>query len=246
MFAPTLIAPACRFHFLPARAKTRLMNEYCVKTTTHGRYLVRQPDLHRAPVLVGFHGYAERAEVQLDRLAAIPGAERWCLVSIQGLHRFYQPRTNDVVASWMTRQDRDLAIADNMAYVTAVLEMVTAEYRTGPPLVLAGFSQGVSMAFRAAVRATPHPAAVMAVGGDVPPELGPEALRHISAALICRGLLDTVYSAEQFARDIERLREGGVSVCRHEFGGGHEWPHEMNDAAARFLEAAERSAATMR
>jgi predicted esterase len=222
------------------------MIEHRVKTATHGRYLVQPPDLQPAPVLLGFHGYAEHAEAQLDRLRAIPGAERWCLVSIQGLHRFYQPRTNDVVASWLTRQDRELAIADNLAYVSAVLETVTAEYRTGPPLVLAGFSQGVSMAFRAAVRATPHPAAVMAVGGDVPPELGPEMLRHISAALICRGALDAVYSAEQFARDIERLREGGVSVRRHEFGGGHEWPHEMSDAAARFLEAAEGSAATMR
>jgi predicted esterase len=222
------------------------MIEHRVKTTTHGRYLVQQPDLQPAPVLVGFQGYAERTEVQLDRLRAIPGAGRWWLVSIQGLHQFYQPRTNDVVASWMTRQDRELAIADNVAYVTAVLETVTAEYRTRPPLVLAGFSQGVSMAFRAAVRATPHPAAVIAVGGDVPPELGPEALQHVSTALICRGALDAVYSAEQFTRDIERLRAGGVSVRRYEFDGGHEWPHEMSDAAPRFLEAAERSAATMR
>jgi predicted esterase len=219
------------------------MIEHRVKTTTHGRYLVRQPDVQPAPVLLGFHGYAERAEVQLDRLRAIPGAERWCLVSIQGLHRFYRPRTADVVASWMTRQDRDLAIADNLAYVTAVLETVTAEYGTRPPLVLAGFSQGVSMAFRAAVHATPQRAAVMAVGGDVPPELGPEALGHISAALVCRGALDALYSAEQFTRDIERLRESGVSVRRHDFGGGHEWPAEMSDAAACFLEAAERSAA---
>ena len=133
------------------------MIERRVKTTTHGRYLVRPADLQPAPVLVGFHGYAERAEVQLDRLRAIPGAERWCLVSIQGLHRFYQPRTNDVVASWMTRQDRELAIADNVAYVTAVLETVAAEYRTRRPLVLAGFSQGVAMSFRAAVRATSQP-----------------------------------------------------------------------------------------
>jgi hypothetical protein len=77
-------------------------------------------------MLVGFHGYAESADVQLDRLRAIPGTERWLLVSIQGLHRFYQPRTNDVVASWMTRQDRELATVDNLAYVTAVLDAVTA------------------------------------------------------------------------------------------------------------------------
>ena len=64
---------------------------------------------------MGFHGYAEGADIQLERLQAIPGSGRWLLVSIQGLHRFYQSRTRDVVASWMTRQDRELAMADNLA-----------------------------------------------------------------------------------------------------------------------------------
>ena len=50
------------------------------------------------------------------------GADRWRLVSIQGLHRFYQRRADEVVASWMTRQDRELAIADNLAYVAAVID----------------------------------------------------------------------------------------------------------------------------
>jgi predicted esterase len=186
-------------------------------------------------MLVGFHGYAESADVQLDRLRAIPGTECWLLVSIQGLHRFYQPRSHDVVASWMTRQDRELAMADNVAYVSAALDAVTTEYRTRPPVVFAGFSQGVAMAFRAATTAAQRPAAVIAVGGDVPPELGPDALRHISAALICRGALDALYLAEQFASDIRRLRESGVRVEQLEFGGSHEWSREVIEAAALFL-----------
>jgi predicted esterase len=209
-----------------------------VQTLTHGRYLVRPPvGRLPAPILVGFHGYAESAEVQIDRLCAIPGSERWCVVSIQGLHRFYQSRTNDVVASWMTRQDRELAMADNVAYVTAVLEAVTAEYQTHPPVVFAGFSQGVAMAFRAAVHAAQRPVAVIAVGGDVPPELGPDALRCISAVLLCRGASDALYSAEQFARDLQRLHEGGVQ-CSLTFDGAHEWSREVIEAAGRFLAAA--------
>ena len=222
------------------------MIERHVQTPTHGRYLVRPPDIRDpAPTLVGFHGYAESAEVQLDRLRAVPGTERWLLVSIQGLHRFYQSRTNDVVASWMTRQDRELAMADNVAYVTAVLDAVTAEHRTRSPVVFAGFSQGVAMAFRAAVHAAERPVAVMAVGGDVPPELGLDALGEISAVLICRGESDALYSAEQFARDIERLHESGASVRPLAFGGAHEWSRDVIEAAALFLaEAWEISALT--
>src|SRR5450631_50972 len=109
------------------------MFERQLKSTVHGRYLVRGTDAgHPAPVLVGFHGYAESADAQLDRLRAIPGTERWILVAVQGLHRFYQSRTNEVVASWMTRQDRELAIADNVGYVSAALDAVAVEYQTLP------------------------------------------------------------------------------------------------------------------
>src|SRR5437867_6992748 len=124
--------------------------ERTIPARTHGRYLVVPPAVSQsAPVLVGFHGYAETAETHLARLRAIPGAERWLVVAIQGLHRFYQRRTNEVVASWMTRQDRELAIADNLAYVASVVDEVGCTWPVRPRIVLAGFSQGVAMAFRA-------------------------------------------------------------------------------------------------
>jgi len=77
-------------------------------------------------MLVGFHGYAENAEAQLERLRGIPESARWLSISVQGLHRFYQRRTNLVVASWMTSQDREVAIRDNLAYVADVYR-----YRSG-------------------------------------------------------------------------------------------------------------------
>ena len=91
-------------------------------------------------MLVGFHGYGETAESLMERLRAIPSADDWLIVSVQGLHRFYQQRTNEVMASWMTRQDRELAIADNLAYVSAVVEEVVKEWPS-TRIVFAGFSQ---------------------------------------------------------------------------------------------------------
>jgi len=97
-------------------AQAEQVVERTIAVTTHGRYLVEKPAASGpAPLLVGFHGYGEGAEAQLERMRRIGGADRWRLVSIQGLHRFYQRRADQVVASWMTRQDRDLAIADNLA-----------------------------------------------------------------------------------------------------------------------------------
>ncbi len=213
------------------------MIERTIAATTHGRYLVAPPaDAEPAPLLVGFHGYAESAETQLERMRAIDGADRWRLLAIQGLHRFYQRRANEVVASWMTRQDRDLAIADNVAYANAVVEAVVAEWSDPPAIIYSGFSQGVAMTFRAAAAATRPLAGIISVGGDVPPELGARELARIPAVLIARGVHDTWYTTAKFDADIGRLRAAGVSVTPVAFDGGHEWAEPVLRAAAAFLD----------
>ena len=219
---------------------------HVIETPTHGRYLVKDGEPTPAPRLVGFHGYAEAAEIQLERMASIPGSARWQLISIQGLHRFYRGRTEQVVSSWMTRQDRDLALGDNVAYVNAVLDRIAASSsETGRrlPLVFAGFSQGVAMAFRAACHQTRHGATVpgnvgvVAIGGDVPPELDHLALGGISHVLLCRGVRDEWYTDAKWTADTVRLRaavKGDLAV--RELDAAHEWTPEFSAAAGRFLD----------
>src|SRR5436190_8550298 len=89
-----------------------------IETTTHGRYLVRRGSRR---MLIGFHGYAENAERHLAELEKIEGAAEWTLVAVQALHPFYT-RSEEVVANWMTRQDREIAIADNINYVRRVVD----------------------------------------------------------------------------------------------------------------------------
>jgi predicted esterase len=209
--------------------------ERTITSGTHGRYLIEPAASDGpAPTLVGFHGYGEGADAQLERMRRIPGADRWQLVSIQGLHRFYQRSTNDVVASWMTRQDRDLAIGDNLAYVAAVIEAVTHDHPQAVRLVFTGFSQGVAMAFRAAA-AAPRADGVIAVGGDVPPELTPAGLMRVRHALVCHGVRDPWYSPAMSERDVQRLRQANVDVRALQFEGGHEWHDDVAQGASLFL-----------
>lgn len=134
----------------------------------------------------------------------------------------------------MTKQDRELAIDDNISYVAAAIEDV-ARARPVSRMVFAGFSQGVAMAFRAAARSSRPVAGVIALGGDVPPELDPPTLANIRAALVGRGSDDNWYGAATMASDVERLRAAGVHVDVARFEGGHEWTTEFSRAAARFL-----------
>src|SRR2546423_8975593 len=118
------------------------MDVRTISARVHGRYLVESGPRQR--LLAGFHGYGENAEHCLQQLRSIPGSDAWTLVAIQALHMFYAGRRGggegEVVGSWMTRQDRALAIADNIDYVRAVL----ADFLDAEQIVLLGFSQGAA------------------------------------------------------------------------------------------------------
>lgn len=215
-----------------------------VETATHGRVLLRDAaDGRPRGLLLGFHGYAESADVQLERLANIPGADVWMLASIQGLNRFYRGRGEEVVAGWMTRQDREQAIADNVRYVGAVVESVRGGISAGPgydvplPIVCAGFSQGVAMAFRAAVRGRGGSAGVIAVGGDVPPELLADVECRFPPVFLARGDRDEWYTAAKLDADAAALRSRGAGVDTLVFSGAHEWLEAVHPGVERFLRA---------
>jgi len=213
-----------------------MAGEYSIETTTHGRYLVHGAGTGK-PLLVGFHGYGESAEIELNRLVSIPGSDRWTIVAIQGLHRFYRRRTNETVASWMTRQDRMLAIQDNIEYIAKVVDAVAKEFAASSSVVFSGFSQGVAMAFRAAMASNRQVKGVIALGGDVPPEIQSTALSQIPAVLIGIGNKDEWYIPEKLASDEQRLRAAGVNLEVCSFDGGHEWTSIFADAAGRFLDS---------
>lgn len=210
-----------------------------VGARTHGRYLVRtSTGIGPWPVLVGFHGYGETADVHLEALMRIPGVGSWLVVAVQALHPFYT-RDQRIVASWMTRQDRELAIADNIDYVGRVLEGLRDEFRTRRPLVFAGFSQGGAMAYRSAARFKAEGVVVLAA--DLPPDIEPvgDRLRRV---LIGRGTRDDWYTADKHAADLAVLGGSTALVESCIFDGGHEWAEPFTAAAGRVLAELESAA----
>jgi len=209
------------------------METRTIETRTHGRYLVRTPTGKGPwPLLVGFHGYRESAASHLTMLERIPGVAEWLIVAIQGLHRFYT-KGGDVVASWMTKEDRELAVADNIAYVRQVLDAVRAEFPTGRSLVFVGFSQGTAMAFRAAAHV--QASGLIVVGADVPPDVATGTLMPLPPLLYGRGNRDELYTAEHHARDLAALERLGAQVRSIGFNGGHEMTADVLATCGEYL-----------
>jgi len=195
-----------------------------------GRYLVEVPSGSGSfPLLVGFHGYGQTADDQLQILQRIPGADHWIRCAIQALHPFY-PRPNVVGACWMTSQDRELRIEENIRYVDRV---VTRIRNQNPVNHILGFSQGTAMACRAAISGGHRPGGVMLLGGDIPPEL--DDLDRMGRVLIARGRRDPIYRRDRWDSDLSRLEDSRLTTSRCEFDGGHEVSEAWLQAAGAFL-----------
>jgi predicted esterase len=213
-----------------------------IAARTHGRILVRRPSSPPPwPALIGFHGYGMNAGQMIELLELIPDAAAWLVVSVQGLHRFYAHDQKTVVASWMTSEDRDAAIVDNVRYVADVVDAVKHAWPFDE-LVYAGFSQGVAMAFRAAARAGHRCDGVLAVGGDIPPELLTDPSIAWPRVVLGRGDDDEHYSSATYERDAAFLEKAGALAVRATFAGGHEWSRAFCETAGKFLERVARGA----
>ena len=211
-------------------------SETLVEVPVHGRYLMH-PDAstEAKPLFVGFHGYGENAERHLSVLLKIRELPEYRIAAVQALHPFYNVKTGEVVACWMTKLNRESAIDENIRYVRAVIESIRTEHQTTQGLVFAGFSQGVAMAYRAAA-ASGHPChGVIALAGDLPPELTDDQLALLPPVLIGCGERDEWYTQEKLDADVTRLRNCGVDVRPFIFAGGHEWAAAFIQGCGDFL-----------
>jgi predicted esterase len=211
--------------------------ELFVPAVVHGRILLEEGrgDDARA-LLVGFHGYGEGADEMIEPLHRVRGERGWSLAAIQALHPFYRRSDGGVVACWMTKLDRERAIVDNQLYVARAVESIRRELPAVERMAFLGFSQGVAMAYRAA-GSSPFPiAALVALAGDVPPDLhGGE--RRLPPVLKGRGSDDEWYDPAKLESDRAVLTELGVDHEVVEFDGGHEWGEPFVEAARDFLGA---------
>jgi predicted esterase len=210
------------------------MRQLDVETSIHGRVLIEDAAVSPpAGWLIGFHGYAQAAEDILGELRRLNADGRWSTAAPQALHRFYTRGDERVVASWMTRQDRERAVADNVEYsnrlLGSYLELTHA-------VVFVGFSQGAAMAYRAAALGRFRADAVIALAGDMPPEvrgLDPETLRRqIGRVLIGVGADDRWFTIAKADADAAVLAAAHVPHEIVRFAGGHEWTDEFRRAAS--------------
>jgi predicted esterase len=153
------------------------------------------------------------------------------IVAPEALSRYYleglrggSHATSAVGATWMTREDRDSEIADQVSYLDALHDTITAAV---PPhsarLTVLGFSQGVATVCRWLAYGRTRAQRLVCWGGAIPDEieLGRHSpLRHPALWLIA-GSRDMYATPERVAHQESVLRAANVPFSRLGFEGGH-------------------------
>src|SRR5881628_787775 len=111
------------------------MHEHHLSVSRTARYFtLGERSAAVAEVWFACHGYGQLAARFLEKLRVLDDGTRY-LVAPEGLSRFYlseSPTERRVGASWMTREDRLVEIADYVQYLDAVHDEVRAGMRSEP------------------------------------------------------------------------------------------------------------------
>jgi predicted esterase len=99
-------------------------------------------------IWVVLHGYAQLATDFIEPFESLNPDENF-VISVEGFSRFYTKGfSGRIGATWMTKEDREHDIQDNIQYLDSVSAHFKLADYTSAKIIVLGFSQGVATATR--------------------------------------------------------------------------------------------------
>ena len=214
-------------------------------------YTLGDAGAHVSEVWIVCHGYGQLARAFLASFERVASPTR-LIVAPEALSRFYLDRSalpNDqpprVGATWMTREDRDHEIADQVAYLDALHDLVRPAAPAAVRLRVLGFSQGVATVARWLALGRARADELILWAGAFPPDveltgfarrLGP------ASVVLVAGARDELASWTAADSQLQRFTDAGVSARLVAFEGGHRLDDATLDQLAADGEAPARGA----
>jgi len=214
------------------------VQEHRLVTTRRARYYTigggEQP-LPEAWIVL--HGLGQLARIFLTYFESIDAPGR-LVVAPEALNRYYlftEPgmRSKDakVGATWMTREDRENEIADQVDYLDAVWRETAA---SASRVTVLGFSQGVATAARWIATGKSRVDRFVAWAGQIPPEIDPAAFAKLAGGItMVAGTTDEYAPWIAEGNHDSRMVAAGITPKMVTFDGGHRMDRLTLDEIAR-------------
>jgi len=178
------------------------------------------------------HGYAQLANYFIKNFEIINNGKN-LVIAPEGLHRFYwKDFTGKVVASWMTKEDRNEDINDYINYLDAVYKEVLSSFNPVKKVKInvLGFSQGAATVCRW-IENKKHAINNLilwagAFPNDMNLEMNKEFFNRINILLVI-GDNDEFINEQEVRTQENLLRKNGIKFQSLSFNGKHEIQKEI-------------------
>lgn len=191
-----------------------------IKRTAH--YHLQLPD-NQNPIAVLYviHGYAQLASEFIADFKPLKESNI-LVVAPEGLSKFYN-KERKPVASWMTSHERLNEIDDYISYLNQLHEIITNQFNPARIMIL-GFSQGVSTAFRWFSSLKEKELTLYACSGTIPPELDKKDFLDKKDAKVnyYYGSIDKLLSLDKAKEQLKKIEDLNLRCEAFPFDGRHE------------------------
>lgn len=202
-----------------------MAKEHHYTTQRTARYYTDGPDTIKAKHFwITCHGFAQMAGDFIREFE--PLALLDCrIIAPEALNRFYaRGFDGKVVATWMTREDREAEIADYVAYLDGLYNQETNTLNTVAVKHILGFSQGATTVCRWVAARKPSFHHLWLCSGDLPHDLDwqafVEAMQGKKLHMVI-GINDPLIPADRKESTMLKIKEYGLNYELHEFNGAH-------------------------
>ena len=199
------------------------MEERFIRVPRTARYHVLGDPATARMVWVVLHGYGQLARFFLNKFE---GLEDGLLIAApEGLSRFYLDAQHQRVgATWMTREDREHEIGDQLSYLDALAASLLDGCPQAEGLGVLGFSQGVATACRWTALGKANAQHLVLWGGSMPPDLDRSLMRERWGGMqvhLVQGEKDELVPEQVVSANAAILQRAQVEHSVHHHAGGH-------------------------
>ena len=199
------------------------MQERFIRVPRTARYHVLGDPATARMVWVVLHGFGQLARFFLNKFE---GLEEGLLIAApEGLSRFYLDEQHQRVgATWMTREDREHEIGDQLSYLDALAASLLDGCPQATGLGVLGFSQGVATACRWTALGKANAQHLVLWGGSMPPDLDHGLMRQRWGDMqvhLVQGEKDELVPEQVVSANAAILQRAQVEHAVHHHAGGH-------------------------
>lgn len=187
--------------------------------------LSQTPTFDEKEIWLVLHGYGQLAEYFVRKFKTVFTPERLFIAPEGTNYNYLEGFQGRVGANWMTKHERETAIANNHQFLDILIESFLEKYIDKPTIHILGFSQGAATATRWASHwQRKIDTLVLWAGGfalDMDLAVAKEAFSE-TELILALGDQDKLIAQEHIQKQEALISQLGKNIRRLSYPGGHE------------------------